>query len=796
MLIHSWLSQWTRRLHDSPSRPRRNRRRAISSPVQSLEARVLPAATPVGNEFRVNTTTLGSQHTDPNAHQAVAADADGDFVVVWTQGSSSSGIFDVYAQRYNAAGVAQGAEFLVNTTTLQPQLDANVAMDADGDFVVTWTSDYGQDIYAQRYNAAGLAQGGEFLVNTYTTNFQRYSSVAMDDDGDFVITWTSYGQDSVGTYAQRYNAAGVAQGGEFLVNTYTTNIQRNSVVAMDSDGDFAIAWTSYTQDDGGFGIYVQRFNAAGIAQGSETRVNTYTTGNQSFPMIAMDADGDFVVAWSSSNQDGNGLGVYGQRFNAAGVAQGSEFRINSNTTGNQANAAVDMDAAGNFVVTWNSPEDGSTNGIVGQQYNAAGVAQGGNFSVNTYTTNQQRYSSVAMDADGNFVVVWSSFGQDGFEEGVYGQRFAVNQAPVIDPLGPLAISENRPVGYVVGDVNATDPDGDNITYSIIGGDPNAQFAINATTGVITVAKATINFEATPQFLLQVQATDDGDPVASTTQIVTVNINDLNEPPGFLPPTSFTISENRPVGYVVGNVVTSDPENNAVTYSIIGGDPNAQFAINATTGQITVAKATINYEATPQFVLQVRAQDNGTPSNGRTQNITINIADLNEAPTFLPPTTFSIPENSPLATLVGTVQTVDPENQTVTYSITAGNTNNAFTINPLTGQIRVANPFALDFETMPQFLLSVRAADNGNPSNSRTQTITINLTNVADSTAPATSSSTAAPAPAGSNGQQVVAKDQPAASTDEYSFPLTEPLQSFTLFDAVGSTEGEAADSLA
>ena len=61
-------------------------------------------------------------------------------------------------------------------------------------------------IYAQRYNAAGAAQGGEFKVNTYTTNFQAGPSIAMERDGDFVITWSSLNQDgsNSGIYAQRY----------------------------------------------------------------------------------------------------------------------------------------------------------------------------------------------------------------------------------------------------------------------------------------------------------------------------------------------------------------------------------------------------------------------------------------------------------------------------------------------------------------------------------------------------------------------------------------------------------------
>ncbi|HZF57487.1 MAG TPA: hypothetical protein VEZ19_03325, partial [Rubrobacter sp.] len=78
---------------------------------------------------------------------------------------------------------------------------------------------------------ATLAQaapaGGEFQVNTYTTSNQENPSVAMDSDGDFVVTWTSNGQDGSdnGIYGQRYNAAGEAQGAEFQVNTYITSYQ-------------------------------------------------------------------------------------------------------------------------------------------------------------------------------------------------------------------------------------------------------------------------------------------------------------------------------------------------------------------------------------------------------------------------------------------------------------------------------------------------------------------------------------------------------------------------------------------
>ena len=275
--------------------------------------------------------------------------------------------------------MAQGGEFQVNTTTLGDQSNATVAMDANGNFVVTWT-DSGQDgggdgVYAQRYNAAGVTQGGEFQVNTTTVSNQNNATVAMDGAGDFVVTWTSYGQDNAdglsGVYAQRYNAAGVKQGGEFRVNTNTQGYQFSSTVAMDDAGDFVVTWTSYGlgQDGDGDGVYAQRYNAAGVKQGGEFQVNTYTAANQLSSTVAMDGAGNFAVTWSSALQDGSGFGVYARRYNAAGVVQGGEFQVNTFTAGSQIYSSVAMDTAGDFVVTWSSAyQDGSNLGVYAQRY--------------------------------------------------------------------------------------------------------------------------------------------------------------------------------------------------------------------------------------------------------------------------------------------------------------------------------------------------------------------------------------------------------------------------------------------
>lgn len=439
MQLQSWLTNLYRRLSSSKSsrRTRRLQHRSLSRIpiVERLEPRWLLSAgvATVGFETRANTATPYTP-----VHSSIAIDATGDYVITWQTYGQDGGRDGIYAQRYNAAGTTQGSEFRVNTYTSNSQSRPAVAMDAAGDFVITWQSDnqdgssYG--VYAQRYNAAGAAQGSEFRVNTYTTNHQAGPSVAMDAAGDFVIAWQSYTQDGsrLGIYAQRYNTAGVAQGGEFRVNTYTSLSQSLPSVAMDVAGDFVITWQSDSQDGSNYGIYAQRFNSAGTAQGVEFRVNTYTSFAQINRSVAMDAAGDFVITWQSDKQDGSNYGIFAQRYNAAGAPQGVEFNVNTYTPLNQTLPSVAMDAAGDFVITWQSEgQDGLLYGIYAQVYDAAGMLRGFESRVNTYTTNSQTAPSVAMDAAGDFVVAWQSITQLGGHTGIYFQRYVATVGPIV-----------------------------------------------------------------------------------------------------------------------------------------------------------------------------------------------------------------------------------------------------------------------------------------------------------------------------------------------------------------------------
>jgi hypothetical protein len=369
------------------------------------------AGTPRGTEFRVSILT------ENQIVSAVAMDADGDFVVTWMSGSRDGDNFGILARRFTSAGTPLAPEFLVNTYTSKRQVSPAVAMDSDGDFVIAWGSGFYkgsvyQDgsvygVYAQRYNSAGAPEGSEFQVNTFTAGRQDNPAVAMDSNGDFVITWQSgYYSDThwngdpytgvpqdgslMGIYAQRYNSAGTVLGSEFHVSTLTTGRQDNPAVAMDSNGDFVITWQSgYNYGgvrNGSYSsVYAQRYDSTGFPAGSEFRVSSCTTENQMFPSVAMDTNGDFVITWQSGDyytvngQDGSYRGAYARRYSSTGSPTGPEFRLNTYTTLSQGNATVAMDSDGNFVAAWNSggytdgAQDGSYFGVFARRYNRNGV---------------------------------------------------------------------------------------------------------------------------------------------------------------------------------------------------------------------------------------------------------------------------------------------------------------------------------------------------------------------------------------------------------------------------------------
>jgi hypothetical protein len=363
--------------------------------VELLECRTLLSVMPVGTDL------FAGQFAGYYKYEGVARDAAGDFVVVASNNPGSG--YDVYARRYNANGVPQGEVFQVNSYTTGNQAMSTVAMDADGDFVITWLSELSANlehngIYAQRYNAAGVPQGGEFRPSD-TELGPKWLSVGMAGDGAFVIAWEALTNDFWEIHAQRYNAAGVPQGGIFTVNSYRLDAQLSPDVAVKADGSFVIAWNSNGQDGSGYGIFAQRYSSTGAKQGGEFRVNTFTTGDQFYPKLATNDAGDFVVTWQDFSSHG-----FAQRYSDDGLPLGGELPL--------AGAAQDVAMSGDreFYITF------SGSGVGAQSYNSDGTPDGPPLTVGSLGV-------VALDGDDNPVFAWGGAGADGF--GMYARRYAV-----------------------------------------------------------------------------------------------------------------------------------------------------------------------------------------------------------------------------------------------------------------------------------------------------------------------------------------------------------------------------------
>jgi hypothetical protein len=298
---------------------------------------------PRGDEFQVNTWTTSHQWAD----HLVASDARGDFVVTWASwgsyGSDSSAV-SIQAQRFDRHARPRGGELQVNRYTTGAQLAPAVAADAGGNFVVVWTSEGGSggtdtsfaSIQGQRFDRDGTPLGDEFQVNTYTTGHQWQPAVASDGAGNFLVVWTSQGssgtdQSNASVHAQRYAPDGTPLGGEFQVNTYTTDYQGTFTGATSEDGDgFTVVWQSRGAagtDTDLYSIQARRFAPDGTPLGAELQVNTWTTGDQVRPAIASDPRGHLVIAWespSSPGSDTSGYSVHARRFATAFFFDGFE----------------------------------------------------------------------------------------------------------------------------------------------------------------------------------------------------------------------------------------------------------------------------------------------------------------------------------------------------------------------------------------------------------------------------------------------------------------------------------------
>ncbi|MEM6804667.1 MAG: hypothetical protein AAF696_24940, partial [Bacteroidota bacterium] len=402
-----------------------------------------------GTETQINTTSnLSQQKPD------VAMDSTGNYVVVWESFGTDGSGFGIYAQRFLTDGTRTGTEFNINSTTIEDQRFPSVAMDQEGNFVICWMDEIkdgsGWGIYAQQYSNTGVANGAEFLVNTTTTGHQKFPQIAMDKDGDYVITWMEIPLDgsSFQIKAQRYNFSSGAQGSEFPVESSTLTYQGYPQIAMAANGSFAISWQRAGADGSGMAIAARTYSPTGLALASTFQPNTTPAANQQAPAIGMDSLGNFIIVWSSYAQDGDAEGIYAQRYTSNGSRIGAEFRVSSTPTAAQTEPQIAMNREGGFSIAWSSyGQDGSFAGVYVKAYNANGDSLDTEILVNTRTLDFQQFPALAQSkANAQLFITWqdglrnSTSTNDGSNYGIFGQQYRINTN-----TPPVAVCQNLTV---------------------------------------------------------------------------------------------------------------------------------------------------------------------------------------------------------------------------------------------------------------------------------------------------------------------------------------------------------------
>jgi len=317
---------------------------------------------------------------------------------------------------YNDLGRHAFLDRTVNSVAAGDQLAPRVAVSASGAFVVAWEDDSSSADGAGNYDIKlrGFAPGGcgeipQLTVNTTTAGQQRSPAVAVDDAGNFVVTWED-DQDGNGVYqihARGFYADGSERFPVFTVNTTATGQQVNPTIGMAPDGRFVIAWQDAPASDGQYQIRMRGFNADGSERFSDSSVHTSVAGKRIAPDLALDAGAGFVVTWQD---DADGNGVYQIRacgFNADGTERFAAGTVNSEAAGQQRRPAIGVDDTGNFVVAWEDDQDRDGDyQILARGFDADGSPRLADFAVPGAASGNRLRPSLAMRGDGGFIVTW------------------------------------------------------------------------------------------------------------------------------------------------------------------------------------------------------------------------------------------------------------------------------------------------------------------------------------------------------------------------------------------------------
>ena len=400
----------------------------------SANSNAQDALTPVAGEYNILGTTVGDQ-----VGTSVSLDSDGGWMV-WSDNATDGDGAGVSACQLDSTFVPTFSSFRINQKGQGEQEKPSVAALQNGGAVFVWQGGpLGfQDVYARIIDSSGTFISGEFIVNTFTNGQQGNAVVKTLSNGNVVVVWTSQGQDGSmsGVYGQLLSPTGVKINSEFAINQTTSLNQRSPSVAVLENGNFVVAWVTEVAKGGAtydVNVLGRIYTSSGTAVSAEFPLTA--TSLASAPALVGVSGGGFLAVWGQNDGANaeNGWDVFSRPYTASGTAAGPVVAINTHLVGDQFAPKI-AHSQGAALVVWSSlAQDGSFEGVFARQISADGTVVGSEIPVNTTTKGKQIQPAVGANTDGAFFVVWSSLvgGAYGFD--LFGQRFALNAAGSLLP---------------------------------------------------------------------------------------------------------------------------------------------------------------------------------------------------------------------------------------------------------------------------------------------------------------------------------------------------------------------------
>lgn len=672
-----------------------------------------------------------AEQTTPN----VAALGNGNVVAVWR--GNASGDVGIRAQIFDAEGGTVGAEFAIETSGTGTQSTPQLATLANGGFAAVWQSnDLAGDnnIRVRVFDQSGAGAATDVVVNTLTGGTQSQPEITTLADGRLLVAWSSAGEGSAdsadgGIQAVVLDADGSRPAGtsEFLVNAInmTGSQVKPSVTAL-SDG-YVISWLSV--ENATYVVRATRYDMDGHVVGTpEMKVNSTTITFSNPPQFGELANGGLFAAWQTSDlNDGNGQDIRARAFDANGNPTGDDFVLNTFRTGYQTTPAMTVLDDGRMIAVWTSPDGNGGFGIRGRMVDADGTPLGTDFAVNAGTFTNAATPTVTQLENGDVVVSWISNVNNvrqvmGTVLNIDGSSTTDNHAPSGLSLSASTIAENSAHGAVIGELSATDADGDALIYSLTD-NGDGKFSLLTEGGVTRlVVNGALDHEAATSHDVSVKVSDGKG--GETTETFAIDVTDVaetveNAAPVDIAISSTSIRESARAGFEVGVLSATDPDGDPITWTIdpTQGDNNDFFKLrdNGDGTTSVVLKNPLDHEALNGGVydLVVTATDNAGHATSKTIEITAADYPLIFSASPTGKDYAAISEAAAVGQKIGLVYAY--ENDFTVASVTlADDFNGAFSI--VEGQFDGKNSFylavnkPLDYETTESYDVTFEVTD--------------------------------------------------------------------------------------